>query len=97
MVVHVCNPSYLGGRGKRISVRGRQPGQKHKMLSGKQTKSKKDWGMAQVVESLLNKQKALSLIPTTEKKKKKRKKYFFNSMYKIFKMKYSSSMIILYL
>jgi hypothetical protein len=38
------------------------------MLSGKQTKSKKDWGMAQVVESLLNKQKALSLIPTTEKK-----------------------------
>jgi hypothetical protein len=43
------------------------PRQKHETLSEKQTKSKRIWGMAQVVESL-------SSIPSITKKKKKKGK-----------------------
>jgi hypothetical protein len=43
MVVYICNPSYLGGRGRRIKTQG-LPGQKYKKtLSEKQTKAKGLW------------------------------------------------------
>jgi hypothetical protein len=38
MVVHVLNPSYSGGRSRRITVPG-WPGQKQKTLPKKQTKA----------------------------------------------------------
>jgi hypothetical protein len=84
MLVHNCNPSYLGGRERRTEAPGQEgpklvrphlkhqaecvpfcnpsysevgkllsqasPGPKCEVLSEKQTKSKKDWGVAQVVE-----------------------------------------------
>jgi hypothetical protein len=43
MVVHIYNSSYLGGRDRRIIVRG-QPGQKYETVSEKETKSKKGVG-----------------------------------------------------
>jgi hypothetical protein len=39
MIVHACNPSYLRDGGRKIIVHG-WPRQKHKILSGKQTKVK---------------------------------------------------------
>jgi hypothetical protein len=45
-----------------------QPSQKYGMLSENQTKSKSVGGMAQEAESLPNKLKALSSIPTNTKK-----------------------------
>jgi hypothetical protein len=43
VVAYISNPSYLGGRGRRILVWG-QPEQKYKTLSEKQTKKQKDRG-----------------------------------------------------
>jgi hypothetical protein len=40
-----CNPSYMRGISRRITVRG-QPGQKHKILSEKQIKTKRAGDMA---------------------------------------------------
>jgi hypothetical protein len=51
MIVHVCNPSYSGGRGRRILVPG-QPRQKHETLSEKQTKARKAGVMARAIEHL---------------------------------------------
>jgi hypothetical protein len=34
IVVHICNPSYLGGRNRRVVVQG-QPGQKGETLAEK--------------------------------------------------------------
>jgi hypothetical protein len=39
VVFHVCNPSYSGGRSKRITVSG-QPREKHETLSEKLLKAK---------------------------------------------------------
>jgi hypothetical protein len=68
-VEHTCNPNYWGGGsgGRRILVFG-QPGQKLQTLSEKQTKKQKDWDVAQVVECLHSKPKALSSIHSTAKK-----------------------------
>jgi hypothetical protein len=59
MVVHACNPSYSGGRGRRIMVQGWLR-KKLKTLSEKQTKSKRTGGLAQVFEHMHNKCEALS-------------------------------------
>jgi hypothetical protein len=63
MIAHFCNPGYLGGRGSRITVQD-WPGQKHKTLPEKQTKSKRSMGVAQVIEPLHSKHKALSPLPS---------------------------------
>jgi hypothetical protein len=68
MVIHTYNPSYLEGRGRRTAVQG-QPGQKHKTMCEKQTKSKRI-GVRQVTEHWSNKRKALSSNPSTAKIKK---------------------------
>jgi hypothetical protein len=52
MVVCVCDPSYVGGIGRRILSEA-SPEQKHETLSGEITKAKKGWSVAQVVECLL--------------------------------------------
>jgi hypothetical protein len=51
MITHACNPSYSGGRDRRITVGG-QPGQKHKNLFKKKTKTKNKMvgGMPQVAQ-----------------------------------------------
>jgi hypothetical protein len=51
MVVHTCNPNYLGGRDRMITVLGQAPG-KSERLSEKQTKSKRTGGVAQMVACL---------------------------------------------
>jgi hypothetical protein len=53
MMVHTCNPSYLGGGGKR-----EQPRRKLKTLW--KTKAQRAGGMAQVVEHLPSKYETLS-------------------------------------
>jgi hypothetical protein len=64
MVVHACNPSYLGDRGRRISIWG-QPGQKQETLSDKQTKKQKRTGViAPVIGPLPHKHKTLSILST---------------------------------
>jgi hypothetical protein len=65
MGVHVDNPGYLGGRGKKITV-WNWSGQKHETLSENQKKSKRVGGMAQVVEHLPSKYKAPSSIHNSE-------------------------------
>jgi arginyl-tRNA--protein-N-Asp/Glu arginylyltransferase len=57
MVVHFCNPSHTGGRDKRIT------GPSKSMKPYMKNRSKqKGWGMAQEVECLPRKCKALSSI-----------------------------------
>jgi hypothetical protein len=51
MVVHTCNPSYLGDGGRRITLQG-EPRQKCKTLAEKQTKAKRTDSLAQVVKYL---------------------------------------------
>jgi hypothetical protein len=51
VVVHIYNPSYLEGRGRRIAVQG-QPRKKQMTQYEKQTKVKKAGGMAQEVRVL---------------------------------------------
>jgi hypothetical protein len=48
------NPNYAGVKGGKTVVQG-QAGQKHETLSEKQTKTKRIWGMAQVVKHLPSK------------------------------------------
>jgi hypothetical protein len=62
------NPNYLGGRDRRIMVRG-QPIQKvKKTLSENKLKQKRAGDLAQVVEHLTSKHKALSLNSGTTNK-----------------------------
>jgi hypothetical protein len=65
VMVHTCNPSSLGGRGRKVRVHG-WPRQKHKTLSGKQ----KNWGMVQIVEHVPHRLKTLSSVLNNAKKKK---------------------------
>jgi hypothetical protein len=65
------DPRYSRGRGRRIKLQV-QSKQKCEILFTEQTKSKRTWGVAQVVVHLPNKLKALSLIPSTTKVKKKK-------------------------
>jgi hypothetical protein len=62
MMVHVGNPSYLRGRGRRIKVQG-QPRQNHNTLSQKQTRARKTEGVAQVEECSISKQETPSSSP----------------------------------
>jgi hypothetical protein len=64
MVVYTCNPNYLGGSGRRITVWG-QTGKKLEVISEKQTKSKRTRGMVEGVDYLPNKCEALSSMPST--------------------------------
>jgi hypothetical protein len=69
--VHPNYPSYLGDEDRRIEVQGLL-GQKHETLSEKQTKkSQRAGSVAQVLEHLSSKLKALNSIPVLQKKKKK--------------------------
>jgi hypothetical protein len=71
MEVHICNPSYIGGRSRRIVVQG-QPTQSTRPYLEKHTKVKKaGGGVAQVLEHLLTKCKALSSNPVLPEKKKR--------------------------
>jgi hypothetical protein len=54
VLVCACNPSYLGSRGRMVTVRGRSR-QKHKILREKQTESKRIGGMGQVTVALSSK------------------------------------------
>jgi hypothetical protein len=58
VVAHTCNPSYLGGRDRMVVQIG--PGIKQKPIS-KITKAKRTGGVAQVVEHLPSKHRALAL------------------------------------
>jgi hypothetical protein len=58
VVVHAYNPSYSGGRGRRIAS--------SRPLS---TKNKRAGGMAQVIDYLPSMCKALGSIPSSNKKK----------------------------
>jgi hypothetical protein len=64
--VHDCGSSYLGGRGRRISV-WPIPYKKYETIFEKQIKKQKDWGVSQVVECLPSKPEALNSIPSTAK------------------------------
>jgi hypothetical protein len=44
-MIHNCNPSYMGGRGRRIAVRG-WPRQKHENLPEKEIKVTQEEGRA---------------------------------------------------
>jgi hypothetical protein len=70
-MVHACNPSYVEGGNRRISVGG-QPGQKHETLSQNKTRAKKVVGMAQVRESFPSKHEALNSNSGTTKEKKRK-------------------------
>jgi hypothetical protein len=65
-VVHTCNPSYVGGVGRRVKVPRLAPGKKLNTLSKKQLKQKKGWGCGS------GECEVLSSNPTTAKKKKKK-------------------------
>jgi hypothetical protein len=54
MVANTCNPSYPGGRSRRIKVQS-QPKQKGETLSEKETKAKSVGGVAQVVQHVTTK------------------------------------------
>jgi hypothetical protein len=65
MEAHACNPTYLGGRNRRITVQGQLA--RKKKVGGRQVGS-----MAQVVECLPSKYKALSSNPSPIKKEKQK-------------------------
>jgi hypothetical protein len=68
VVVYVCNPSYMGGRDRKIVA---SPKWKCKTLSEKETDTKRAAGVvAQVIEFLTSKPKALK-IPVPPKKKER--------------------------
>jgi hypothetical protein len=73
MMVHICNPSYLGGRDRRTGV-WCLPGQMHKTLSEKRSKSKRTGAVAYVAEHLPSKLKVLSSMSSTVTHKKDIKK-----------------------
>jgi hypothetical protein len=66
MVVHTFHPSCAGGINRRS--RSGQPGQKRETLLEKISKAKRAGGMAQVLEHLHNKPKALSSNTSATKK-----------------------------
>jgi hypothetical protein len=59
---------------RRITVKA-GPGKNYETLSEKQLKAKKARGVAQVVEDLTSRHKALSSSPSTAKRKKKKKSF----------------------
>jgi hypothetical protein len=65
VVAHASNPSYTGGRGRRITGKSVKP------PSENQTESKGTKSVAQVTEHLPGKRKALSSIPIIDEKKAK--------------------------
>jgi hypothetical protein len=74
MVAHTYNPSYLGGKVRRLLSEG-QPGQKCETPSEKQTQSKKTGGpgsSGRAPASLPTKGKALSSSSSTTKEKKEK-------------------------
>jgi hypothetical protein len=69
-VTYACNPSYVGGWIRRITVQG-QPGKiVQKYPLSKITRAKWTGGVAQAVEHLLCKPATLSSNPSPSKKKK---------------------------
>jgi hypothetical protein len=66
-VAHAYDPTFTGGRGRRIVVQGCEQMHK-KTLSKKQTKAKRVGGVTQVVEHLPSKHEALSSNSSTAKK-----------------------------
>jgi hypothetical protein len=73
LVVHICNPNYSGGRGRKV-VSSRQAGAKLGRTCIKINKKKRAGDMAQVVECLPSILKALGSIPSTIKKKEGKRK-----------------------
>jgi hypothetical protein len=74
MVLQSCHPNCSGNKkNSRIAVRAGQPRQKARPYL-QNNHSKKGEVMAQVLDHLTSKSKALSSNPSTTKKKKKRKK-----------------------
>jgi hypothetical protein len=72
LVAHFCNPSYSGGKIRRIMVRS-QPGQTvYETLFLKYPTQNRAKGVAQVLEQLCSKYDALSSNPSAAKKKKKK-------------------------
>jgi hypothetical protein len=67
VVVHTCNPSYLGGGGGKIVVRGYQGKIARTRPYLKNKQSKKYWGCGSSGRTF----KALSSTPIPPKKKKK--------------------------
>jgi hypothetical protein len=70
MVIHTCNPNYLEGISRRITVQG-SPEQKYETLSEKYLKQKRAGGVAQVVELLHSMHKAMSSNPVLANRKTK--------------------------
>jgi hypothetical protein len=62
MVVHVYNPNYLGGRGRRIKYEA-GPGKSTRLYLKNKLKSKRTGGTAQEVERLPTKCESLSFFP----------------------------------
>jgi hypothetical protein len=68
MVVHVCNPGYVGGRDMRIMSSKPAKAFLSETLSQKQNKNQGAGGIAQIVQWLLSKHEALCLSPSTADK-----------------------------
>jgi hypothetical protein len=68
MMVHTCNPNHLGGKSRRIVVQSHL-GQRARPHLKNKLKAKGLGGVAQMVDHLNSKHKALSSIPSTTKKK----------------------------
>jgi hypothetical protein len=70
MVIHTCNPSYLGRTGRRITIS--RPAQEKLvrlyLQKKKKCKNKRTGGLAQVLELLSNMGKGLGSIPGLLKK-----------------------------
>jgi hypothetical protein len=69
-LAQACHPSYTGSLNRRIAVQA-SPDINVRPFPKKITKAKRAGGVAQVVECLPSKFKALSSKPSTEKKKLK--------------------------
>jgi hypothetical protein len=67
LVVHVCYPSYSGGRSRRILVQG-QPGKKPETQL--KNKLKQKYNVGQETQHLPNKHEALSSNPSIAKQQK---------------------------
>jgi hypothetical protein len=67
-MAHTCNPGYSGDRDRRILVQGHLR-QEHETLSEKQTKAKRAWYVAQMVQHEPSKHETLNSNSSTIKKK----------------------------
>jgi hypothetical protein len=86
-LVHTCNPSYSGGRDRRIEVQSHSRQIVHETLSQKHPSQKINGG-GELVEWL--KVKTLSSSPSTAKKKKKKAGLMVQACHPSYREKYKT-------